>query len=192
VNADPGHPGPTSGAVTGGPGRSKSLNFQSHARAVKIIGRIVGPTLGRADSIGGEMNTIENRLTQYQPYMLSIFRIVVGLLFLQHGLQKWFGIPSVNPAYANIQLFSMYGLAGVIEIVCGSLVTVGLFTRYAAFIASGEMAVSYWFWSNRMARGFAPLVNGGMLEVMYCFAFLYLFFAGAGLWSLDAIFRKRA
>ena len=137
------------------------------------------------------MNTIEDRLTQYQPYVLSIFRIVMGLLFLQHGLQKWFGIPAVNPAYANIQLLSMVGMAGVIEIVCGSLIAVGLFTRYAAFIASGEMAVSYWFYANRPARGFAPLVNGGTLEVMYCFAFLLLVFTGAGIWSLDALFRKK-
>ena len=77
------------------------------------------------------MNTIEARLDHYQPYMLSIFRIMVGLLFLEHGLQKWFGVPAVNPAYANIQLFTMVGMAGVIEIVCGSLVAVGLFTRYA-------------------------------------------------------------
>ena len=85
----------------------------------------------------------------------------------------------------------MAGIAGVIEIVCGSLVVTGLFTRYAAFIASGEMAVSYWIYSNRVARGFAPLTNGGTLEVMYCFAFLYLVFAGAGVWSLDTLFRKR-
>ena len=137
------------------------------------------------------MNTIEARLDRYQPYMLSIFRIMVGLLFLQHGLQKWFGIPAVNPVYANIQLFTMVGMAGLIEIVCGSLVAVGLFTRYAAFIASGEMAFTYWFWSNRMARGFAPLVNGGILEIMYCFAFLYLVFAGAGVWGLDALLRKK-
>jgi putative oxidoreductase len=135
--------------------------------------------------------TIEEKLNKYQPQMLSIFRIVVGLMFLQHGMQKWFGIPAVNPAYANIQLFTMVGMAGALELICGSLVAVGLFTRYAALIASGEMAVSYWIYSNRMARGFAPMVNGGILEVMYCFAFLYLVFAGAGVWSLDALFRKK-
>jgi putative oxidoreductase len=135
------------------------------------------------------MNLSAN-LNRYQPQMLSILRIVVGLMFLQHGMQKWFGIPAVNPAYANIQLISMVGIAGVLEIVCGSLVAIGLFTRYAAFIASGEMAVSYWFWSNRAARSFAPLVNGGSLEVMYCFVFLFLVFAGAGAWSLDAWVRK--
>ena len=134
--------------------------------------------------------TIEERLDQYQPYVLSIFRIMIGLLFLQHGLQKWFGIPAVNPVYANIQLFTMVGMAGAIEIVCGTLVTIGLFTRYAAFIASGEMAVSYLFYSNRFARALAPLVNGGNTEVLYCFGFLLLVFTGAGLWSIDALLRR--
>lgn len=137
------------------------------------------------------MDTLEARLNQYQPQMLSIFRIVVGLLFLQHGLQKWFGIPVPNPNFANIQLISMVGVAGIIETACGALVAVGLFTRYAALLASGEMAVAYLFYANRLARGFTPIVNGGNMEVLYCFAFLYLVFAGAGPWSLDAMLRKK-
>ena len=137
------------------------------------------------------MDDIWAKVNRYHPQMLSILRIVVGLLFLQHGLQKWFGIPAANPNFANIQLFSMLGVAGLIEIVCGSLVAVGLFTRYAALIASGEMAVAYLYYANRMARGFAPIVNGGNLEVLYCFVFLYLVFAGAGVWSLDAMLRKK-
>jgi putative oxidoreductase len=88
------------------------------------------------------MDNIEAKLKRYQPQMLSILRIMFGLLFLQHGLVKWFGFPAANPNFANIQLFSMYGVAGVIEIVGGALIAVGLFTRYAAFIASGEMAVA--------------------------------------------------
>ena len=137
------------------------------------------------------MDTPEARLNQFQPQMLSIFRIMVGLLFLQHGFQKWFGIPVPNPNFANIQLISMVGVAGIIEIACGALVAVGLFTRYAALLASGEMAVAYLFYANRLARGFTPIVNGGNMEVLYCFAFLYLVFAGAGPWSLDAMLRKK-
>lgn len=136
------------------------------------------------------MDRIAIKLDQYQPQALSILRIVVGLLFLQHGLQKWFGIPAPNPNFANIQLLSMVGVAGVIESTCGFLVTVGLFTRYAALIASGEMAVAYLFYANRLARGLTPIVNGGNLEVIYCFTFLYIAFAGAGIWSLDALWRK--
>ena len=132
---------------------------------------------------------IETSLDKWSPQVLSILRIVVALLFLQHGLQKWFGIPVPNPAFADIQLLSLIGIAGCIEIIGGALVTVGLFTRYAAFIMSGEMAVAY-FWAHA-PRAFAPIVNGGELAILYCFVFLYLVFAGGGPWSADAVWRKR-
>jgi putative oxidoreductase len=132
---------------------------------------------------------MENTLNRYQPQVLSLLRIIVGLVFLQHGMVKWFGVPVANPAFANITLMSMVGLAGVIEIVCGSLITVGLFTRYAAFIASGEMAVAYFM--SHFPRGMTPMANQGSLAVLYCWVFLYLVFAGAGIWSLDAMLRKR-
>ena len=105
------------------------------------------------------MDNIEAKLNQYQPQILSIFRIVFGLLILQHGCQKWFGIPVANPNFANIQLMTMVGMAGVIELIGGALVTAGLFTRYAAFILSGEMAVGYF--TQHLPRGFTPIVNGG-------------------------------
>jgi putative oxidoreductase len=88
-------------------------------------------------------------------------------MIMQHGLQKWFGIPGPNPTFANIRLLSLIGIAGVIEITAGALVTIGLFTRCAAFILSGEMAVAY-FWAHA-PRGFAPIVNGGTLAGLYCF-----------------------
>jgi putative oxidoreductase len=138
------------------------------------------------------MDNIEAKLSRYQPQMLSILRIMFGLLYLQHGLVKWFGFPAPNPNFANIHLFTMIGIAGVIEIVGGALVTVGLFTRYAAFIISGEMAVAYFTVRTGAGKAFAPILNGGDLDVAYCFAFLYLVFAGAGPWSLDAALRKRA
>lgn len=131
-------------------------------------------------------------LNRYQPQVLSILRIVAGLLFLSAGLQKWFGFPNVNPNFAKITLFSMIGIAGLIEMIGGALVSVGLFTRAAAFIMSGEMAVAYWYYANRPARGFMPIQNGGTIEVLFCFVFLYLVFAGAGPWSLDALWRKKA
>jgi putative oxidoreductase len=134
---------------------------------------------------------VQGYLDRYQPQVLSILRIMVGLLFLSHGLQKWFGFPVANPSFATIKLLSMVGIAGVIEIVGGALVAVGLFTRAAAFITSGEMAVAYWYFANRPARGFMPIANCGTLEVLYCFVFLYLVFAGAGPWSLDALWSKK-
>ena len=138
------------------------------------------------------MDDTEAKLDRHQPRMLSILRIMFGLLFLQHGLVKWFGFPAANPNFANIQLLSLIGIAGVIEIVGGALVTAGLFTRYAAFIMSGEMAVSYFLNRTGAGKAFAPLLNGGNLEVAYCFVFLYVVFAGAGPWSLDAVLRKRS
>ena len=134
--------------------------------------------------------TIENRLEKWSPQVLSILRIVAGFLFLQHGLQKWFGFPVANPAFANLQFWSLLGVAGCIEIIGGTLVTLGLFTRYAALVMSGEMAFAY-FWAHA-PRAFSPMVNNGALAIMYCFVFLYLVFAGGGPWSADALWRKRA
>ena len=136
--------------------------------------------------------TMETSLGKFQPQVLSILRIITGLLFLSAGMQKWFGFPVANPSFAEITLFSMLGVGGLIELIGGALVTVGLYTRAAAFIMSGEMAVAYWYFANRPAKGFAPIQNGGTLEVLFCFVFLYLIFAGAGPWSLDAIWRKEA
>jgi putative oxidoreductase len=136
--------------------------------------------------------TMETSLAKFQPQVLSILRIIAGLLFLSAGLQKWFGFPVWAPNAATIKLISMFGVAGLIELIGGALVTVGLYTRAAAFVMSGEMAVAYWYFANRPARGFMPIQNGGTLEVLYCFVFFYLVFAGAGPWSLDAIWRKRA
>ena len=123
-----------------------------------------------------------NSLTVNAPKMLSVLRIMAGLLLLAHGTQKFFGFPpSPRPAP---ELFSMLGAAGVIEIVCGVLITIGLFTRPAAFLASGFAAFAYFI--GHFPRGFFPAANGGDAAVLYCFIFLYLVFAGPGPWSLDA------
>jgi putative oxidoreductase len=135
---------------------------------------------------------METSLGKFQPQVLSILRIIAGLLFLSAGLQKWFRFPVAAPNAANITLFSMLGIAGLIELIGGALVTVGLYTRAAAFIMSGEMAVAYWYYANRPAKGFMPIQNGGTLEVLFCFVFFYLVFAGAGAWSVDTVWRKKA
>lgn len=122
--------------------------------------------------------------TIWQPRILSVFRIIVGLLFMEHGLAKLFGFPHVA-AYDHLQLFSLLGLAGIIETFGGLLVTLGLFTRVAAFVMSGEMAVGYFM--SHAPRGFFPMLNGGDAAVLYCFIFLYFVFAGSGSWSLDRL-----
>jgi putative oxidoreductase len=119
------------------------------------------------------------------PAMLSILRIVAGLLFLAHGTQKFLSFPSGRADGIGLQLNSMPAFAGIIELVCGLLIAVGLFTRPAAFLASGTMAVAYWY-QHFAPANFFPVNNGGDAAILYCFVFLYLCFAGPGPWSIDA------
>jgi putative oxidoreductase len=116
--------------------------------------------------------------------MLAILRIVSGLLFFEHGLQKFASFPPGPAAGMGLQFNSMGAYAGIIELVCGLLIAIGLFTRPAAFLASGTMAVAYW--SVHAPMNFFPVNNGGDAAILYCFIFLYLVFAGAGPLSVDA------
>lgn len=126
-------------------------------------------------------------LAAWSPKILSIFRIVTGLLFIQHGTQKIFSFPA--EARGPFDLMSQMGIGGVLELVGGALIILGLFTRPVAFVMSGMMAVAYW--QFHAPASVYPLNNGGELAIMFCFAFLYFVFAGGGAWSLDAIVRKR-
>jgi putative oxidoreductase len=114
--------------------------------------------------------------------LLAILRIVAALLFLEHGTQKLFGFPPPvgggGPA-----TFSLLWFAAIIEVVCGLLLLLGLFTRQAAFVASGEMAFAYWL--GHAPRNLFPALNGGDAAILYCFVFLYLMAAGPGAWALD-------
>ena len=123
-------------------------------------------------------------LARWAPQLLSVFRIVVALLFLEHGTAKLLGFPHLD-MFANLPLMSMAGIAGVLELVGGLLLVLGLFTRPVAFILSGEMAVAYFI--AHAPHGFFPLLNQGEGAVFYCFAFLYLAAAGGGLWSVDRL-----
>ena len=127
----------------------------------------------------------------WTPRALGLMRIVVGYLFLTHGTAKLLGIPH-QAMFDNLQLLSLPGVAGILELVGGALVLVGLFTRPAAFILSGEMAVAYW--TSHAPRGtpLVPMLNGGELAVVYCFVFLFLAAAGAGAWGIDGMWRRRA
>jgi putative oxidoreductase len=120
-------------------------------------------------------------MASWSPRMLSVLRIMTGLLFLEHGTQKLFNFPPrANPGPA---LFSLLGLQGLLELVGGILIVIGLLTRPVAFILAGDMAVAYFM--AHAPRGFFPLVNGGQLAILFCFVFLYLFVAGGGVWSVD-------
>jgi putative oxidoreductase len=126
-------------------------------------------------------------LSRFSPYALALLRIIAGALFLQHGLIKLFGFPPNLPPGA-VPLASQFGVGAVIEAVAGILLILGLFTRPAAFIAAGEMAVAYW--QFHFPRGLYPAGNGGEAAVLFCFIFLYIFFAGAGALSLDGSPKK--
>jgi putative oxidoreductase len=129
--------------------------------------------------------------SEWEPRVLSIVRIVVGLLYLQHGLSKFFNFPVPFPA-GQPAMFTLYWFAGIIEVFGSLLLILGLFTRAAAFIMSGEMAIAY-FYVHMPRGGFFPLANGGDSVILYCFIFFYLFVAGGGCWSLDQLlFRNSA
>jgi putative oxidoreductase len=122
-------------------------------------------------------------LARIAPYVLSLLRIMAALLFMEHGLSKFFGFPSANAPHPT--LFDLEWFSAVIELVGGVLLTLGLFTRFAALIMSGEMAVGYFL--VHAPKSFYPYLNGGELAIMYCFVFFYLVFAGAGPLSFDAL-----
>lgn len=132
-------------------------------------------------------------LAAWAPRALSLLRIITGLLIIQHGMGKIIGFPVV-PMYAAVKPLSLIGAAGFIELIGGALLIIGLWTRPAAFILSGLMAFAYFmghmFKGGVAAPVFLPLLNGGTLAALYCFACLYLSTAGAGPWSVDAAMKK--
>ncbi|HEU4629189.1 MAG TPA: DoxX family protein [Gemmatimonadaceae bacterium] len=125
-------------------------------------------------------------LSRFQPQLLSVLRIVTGLLFMQHGLQKIFGLfGGMGGPGQTVELASRYGVAGTLETFGGALIVLGLFTRPVAFILSGEMAFAYFL--AHFPRGFFPIENRGEVVVLFCFVYLFLAAAGAGPWSVDAL-----
>lgn len=121
-------------------------------------------------------------LAQWAPRMLSVLRIMAALLFMAHGMQKLFGFPAGERG--PVELLSIYGLAGVLEVFGGILLLLGLFTRPVAFVLAGQMAFAYFM--AHAPQNFFPVNNGGDAAILYCFVFLYLLTAGPGPWSLDA------
>ena len=117
-------------------------------------------------------------IATWSPRMLSVLRIMTGLLFLEHGTQKLFAFPGPGPALTTLLV-----VQALLELVGGILILIGLFTRPVAFILAGDMAVAYFM--AHAPRGFFPTLNGGQLAILFCFVFLYLFVAGGGVWSVD-------
>jgi len=122
-------------------------------------------------------------LEKWMPQMLSILRIVTGLLFMEHGLQKFFGFPAAGP-----ELNTLLWTQGAIELIGGLLLLLGIFTRLVAFIMAGDMAVAYFM--AHFPKSFFPVANGGDAAILYCFVFLFLFVAGGGAWSVDQSLKR--
>ena len=126
----------------------------------------------------------------WSPVLLSVLRIIVAFLYLQHGTAKWFAFPgAVLPGGGVVPVGSLFWFASLIETIGGTLLLLGLFTRPLAFILAGEMAFAYFI--GHAGRGFWPLLNQGEPAVFFCFTFLYFSAAGAGPWSLDALLARR-
>ena len=125
---------------------------------------------------------------RWAPYLRSVLRIAAGFLFMEHGLQKLFGVLS-GGARPPVSLGSLMGVAGVVEGLGGLLLLLGLFTRPVAFLAAGEMAVAYF--KAHAPQGFWPVLNKGELAALYCFVWLYIAAAGPGPWSLDALIWRK-
>jgi putative oxidoreductase len=135
------------------------------------------------------MRELRLTLIENAPYVLSVLRIIAGFLFLQHGTQKLFGFPAPPPG-GRPPVASLYGVAALVEFIGGILIMIGLLTRPAAFLLSGEMAVAYF--KAHAPQGFWPTKNQGEIAVLYCFLFFYFVFAGPGPWSLDALLGFRS
>ncbi len=133
------------------------------------------------------MQKLDELCATWSPRLMSVLRIVAALVILQFGLTKLFGFPYFE-GLSNQPAFSLYWFAAIIELVGGVLMLLGLFTRYVAFIMSGEMAFAYFI--EHAPVSFFPLQNDGNLAVLFCFIFLYLAAAGGGPWSIDALLKR--
>jgi len=125
-------------------------------------------------------------LDSWSPRLLSVLRIVSAYLFMLHGTAKLLGFPHMAN-FDNLQIMSMGGISGILELVGGALLLLGLFTRPVAFILSGEMAFAYFIGHASKGAALFPVINGGDAAVLYCFIFLYFVAAGPGPWSVDAM-----
>lgn len=135
------------------------------------------------------MSLFEGSRSIWTDRMLSVLRIVVGLLFLEHGTQKMFGFPPSQMHPVGLTIASQFGIAAILEVFGGACIVLGLLTRPVAFLLAGEMAVA--FFQAHFPRSVFPIKNGGEPPVLFCFIYLYFMLAGGGAWSLDRLLSRR-
>ena len=131
---------------------------------------------------------MDQMFSKFQPIALSLFRFITGLLLFQYGVAKLLKFPA-GTAFEKVELFSLIGAAGTLELVLGGLLMIGLWSRIVAFILAGEMAFAYFI--GHFPRGFFPVLNNGTAAILFCFACLYLATAGGGPYSVDAMMGKK-
>lgn len=134
------------------------------------------------------MDKFNKLLSAGQPVILSIYRVVTALMLFQYGVAKLLKFPIV-PVLSEVPALSLFGIAAMFELIFGGLLILGLFSRLAAFILSGEMAFAYFI--SHFPKNFMPILNGGSLAIMLCFSCLYLACAGGGPLSVDAMMKKK-
>ena len=132
---------------------------------------------------------MDQTYARFQPVALSLFRFITGLLMFQFGVAKILKFPVV-PQFEKVELFSLIGAAGTLELVLGAMLMIGLYSRIVAFILSGEMAFAYFI--GHFPRGFFPVINNGTAAILFCFACLYLATSGGGPYSVDAMMGKKS
>jgi putative oxidoreductase len=132
---------------------------------------------------------MDQMLSRFQPAALSLFRFIAGLMLFQYGVAKLLKFPAGNP-FEKVELFSLIGAAGTLELVLGGLLMIGLWSRIVAFILAGEMAFAYFI--GHFPRGFFPVINNGTAAILLCFACLYLSTTGGGPYSVDAMMGKKS
>lgn len=138
---------------------------------------------------GTVLDKFNGMLARFEPQVRSVFRFMTGLLLFQYGVTKLLKFPTV-PGLSEVELLSLFGIAGIFELIFGGLLMLGLWSRLAAFILCGETAAAYFI--EHFPKNFIPILNGGALPIMFCFSCLYLWCAGGGPWSLDALMRKKS
>jgi putative oxidoreductase len=131
---------------------------------------------------------MDQMFSRFQPAALSLFRFITGLLLFQYGVAKILKFPPASP-FAKVEIASLFGISGCIELILGGLLLLGLLTRPVAFILSGEMAFAYFL--EHFPRSFFPVINNGTAAILFCFACLYLATAGGGPYSVDAMMGKK-
>jgi putative oxidoreductase len=158
----------------------------NHYRADTSTNRPGRPRVAAAYSAIEEIRMVDEvGIARRSPYALALLRIVAGLILLEHGTQKFLSFPAGKAAGSGWALDNPGAFAGIVELIAGALLVLGLFTRSAAFLASGMTAVAYWY--AHAPQNFFPVNNGGDAAILYCFVFLYLVFAGPGAWSIDGV-----